>query len=461
MNRAAMDHDDGRFALRGQVLSYADDPFRVAPADAVEYDPDGAIVVADGHIVEVGAADTVLAKHHGLKVAHYPNDLLMAGFVDSHVHYCQAEVIASYGVELLDWLTRYTFPAEAKFFDEDYARAVSERFLDTLLRNGTTAAAVYCTTHPQSVDAFFSAAEARGLRMAAGKLMMDRNAPHQLLDTAQSGYDQSKALIDRWHHRDRLIYAITPRFAVTSTPEQLEAAGTLWREHPTALVQTHIDENLQEIAWIGSLYPDARDYFDVYQRYGLVGEGAIFGHAIHMTEREYAALSASASGISHCPTSNLFLGSGLFDMKRVREGASPIEVGLATDIGGGSSYSMLQTMKGSYQICRLKGYNLHPARAYYLATVGSARVMRLDHQIGNIKAGLEADIIVIDLNATPEISHRMQFADDLWEVLFILMMMADDRAIRATYSGGRRVYARPELMAAHRHADQQDGSSTV
>jgi guanine deaminase len=431
-----------RFAARGQILSFRGDPFLVGPDEAVAFESDGAIVVEDGQILDVGSADTLLAKHPGLAVDHYPEDLIMAGFVDCHVHYPQCEVIASYGEQLLEWLNRYTFPAELKFGDPDYARCVAEHFLDQCLRNGTTTASVYCTVHPQSVDAFFSCAEARGLRMAAGKVMMDRNAPDGLMDTAQTGYDQSKALIARWHGRDRLTYVVTPRFAPTSTPEQLEAAGALWREHPTALMQTHIDENPNEVAWVRSLYPQAPDYFGVYERYGLAGPGANFGHAIHLTEREREAFRATGSGISHCPTSNTFLGSGLFDMKGLREGSDRIPIGLGSDIGGGTSLSMFATMRSSYEVCRLGGYSLHPGKAFYLATAGSAQVMRLDDRIGNIKAGCEADFIVIDLRSTPAIEVRMRHARDLWETLFVQMIMADDRAIRATYVGGRKIYER-------------------
>jgi guanine deaminase len=443
-----MDQPPPRYAVRGQTLAFRGDPFLVGPDDAVSYDTDGAVIVEDGRIVETGPAADMLAKHPGIAVEHFPGDLIMAGFVDCHVHYPQGEVIASYGEQLLEWLNRYTFPAEQKFGDADYARSVAEHFLEDCLRNGTTTSSVYCTVHPESVDAFFAAAEARGLRMAAGKVMMDRNAPEGLLDTAQTGYDQSQALIARWHGRGRLTYVISPRFAPTSTPEQLEAAGALWREHPSALVQTHLSENHQEIAWVRSLYPDAPDYFGVYERYGLTGPGANFGHAIHLTERERSAFRAMRSGISHCPTSNTFLGSGLFDMKGLREGSDLIPVGLATDIGGGSSLSMFRTMKTSYEVCRLAGYSLHPAKAYYLATAGSAEVMRLAGRIGNLSAGHEADFIVLDLKSTPAIARRMESAVDLWETLFVQMIMADDRAIRATYAGGRKLYDRDAADAS-------------
>jgi len=430
------------YILRGQVLAFRDDPFVTGPGQAVDFNSDGAIVVSAGKIKRVGNAADILRDAPHLSVHHYAGDMIMAGFVDCHVHYPQTEIIASYGEELLEWLNRYTFPAELKFADEAYARQVADYFLDTCIRNGTTTASVYATTHPQSVTAFFSAAEERGMCMVTGKGMMDRNAPAGLLDTPQSGYDQSKELIETWHGRGRFIYAITPRFAVTSSEGQLEAAGALWRAHPTALLQTHINENHNEIALVRSLFPDAEDYFAVYERFGLSGPGANFGHAIHMTEREKDAFAASGSGISHCPTSNLFLGSGLMDMETLREGRRDIPVGLATDIGGGSSFSMFHTMRASYEVCRLQGYNLHPAKAFYLATVGSAATLRLGNRIGNVRVGYDADLIVIDLDSTPQIARRMQHAKDHWEALFIQMIMADDRAVRATYINGRKVYGR-------------------
>ncbi len=437
-----MSSSSDRFILRGQTWAFVGDPFEVGPDAAVSHHVDGAVVVAGGMIEDVGPAASIIARRPDWPIKHYGDALIMAGFVDAHVHYPQVEVIGAYGEQLLEWLNRYTFPAEMKFSDPDYAAGAAELFLDQCLRNGITSASVYCTSHPQSVDAFFSAAQKLGLRMAAGKVMMDRNAPDQLLDTAQTGYDQSKTLIERWHGMDRLSYAVTPRFAPTSTPAQLEAAGVLWREHPTCLVQTHMSESLFELEWMRELYPDAPDYLSVYERYGLVGEGANFGHCIHLNSREIAALKASGSGISHCPTSNTFIGSGLFKMNELREGARAIPIGMATDIGGGTSFSMFGTMKTSYEICQLRGYSLHPAKAYYLATVGSADVLRMGDKIGNLKPGHEADMIVIDLKSTPLIAARMGHANDLWEALFIQVILADDRAIRATYSGGRKLYDR-------------------
>jgi guanine deaminase len=385
----------------------------------------------------------VLARHPGIPVESYPGDLVMAGFVDSHVHYPQLEIIGSYGEQLLEWLNKYTFPTECKFVDAAYARAGADTFLDTCLANGITTSSVYCTTSPVSVDAFFEAAEARGMRMAAGKVMMDRNAPEALRDTAETGYRESKALLERWHDKGRLTYVVTPRFAPTSTPAQLEVAGQLWREHPTALMQTHISESVYEIEWVKDLFPDAPDYLGVYERYGLIGKGANFGHAIHLTEREVSRLTETGSAISHCPTSNTFIGSGLFDMQALRDCYDPICVGLATDIGGGSSMSMFQTMKASYEICQLQGYSLHPAKALYLATLGSARTLRLDTKVGNLAAGYEADIVVVDMRSSPLIDYRMRFVEDLWEALFVQIILADARAVKATYIAGTPRYRRP------------------
>ncbi len=440
--------DPSAFIVRGQVLSFRDDPFAAGSDAATAYQSDGAFVVEGGKISVAGPAQDILASHPQLPVERYTDDLIMAGFVDSHVHYPQYEVIASYAGDLLEWLDNYTFPFEARFADREYARKIADLFLDRCLANGTTSASVYATVHPQSAGTFFAAAEARGLCMTAGKVMMDRNAPDNLRDTAQSSYDDSKALMEEWHGRGRLQYAITPRFAITSTPEQLEAAGTLWREYPSALMQTHIDESRNEIAEVRRLFPDARDYLDVYERFGLAGPGSNFGHAIHLTERERDAFAATGSGISHCPTSNMFLGSGLMDLGQLRGGANPVALGLATDIGGGSSLSMFRTMKAAYEVARLCGYGLHPTHAYYLATLGGAQLLRQADHIGNIAAGYDADFIVVDLRSTPEIANRMEHLSDLAEMLFVQMMLADDRAIRATYVAGRKLYQR---SGAHEH----------
>jgi guanine deaminase len=423
------------FALRGQTFAFRADPFETDPDSAVSFHSDGAVIVQGGRIAEVGDAAGTLARYPGIRVDSYAGDLIMAGFVDCHAHYPQTGIIASYGAQLLEWLEKYTFPEEAKFSDPGYAAAAAETFLGETLRNGITTVSAYCSSHPASVEALFAAAQRRKLRIAGGKCMMDRNCPESLRDTPQRAYDETKALIEKWHGQDRIAYAISPRFAITSTPEQLEAAGALWKEHPDCLMQTHLSESLKEVAWIRELFPAEPDYLGVYERYDLIGPGSNFGHAIHLTPREIALLEDSGSSVSHCPTSNAFIGSGLFNMKALRDERHAI-VGLGTDVGGGSSFSMFATMKAAYETGQLRGYSLHPAKAYYLATMGSAAVLRLSGKAGNLACGYDADIIVIDLNSRPVIEQRMRHANSLWDALFVQMILADDRAIRATYLAG-------------------------
>ncbi len=426
--------------LKGQTLSFRDDPFLVAPDAAIDHHTDGAVWIKDGLIERVGAASDIVTAAPDVQVVDYGDKLITAGFVDCHAHYPQLPIIASYGEQLLEWLRKFTFPSESKFSDYDYAAQASAFYLDECLKNGITTASVYATVHSNSVDAFFETATKRGLRMACGKVLMDRNAPANLTDTAQSGYDQSLALINKWHNVDRCTYAITPRFAPTSSAEQLEAAGTLWREYPDTIMQTHLSENKAEIDWVRELYPEALDYVGVYEHFGLAGPGAIYGHAIHMSEREEKALRESGSAIAHCPTSNTFIGSGLFDMRSLRECEAPHIVGLATDVAGGSSMSMFSVMRSAYEVAQLRGYSLHPVKAWYLASVGSAHAMRLNHKIGNLAAGMEADIIIIDLASTPLIKRRMADVETIHDVLFAQIILADDRAIRATYAAGNLIY---------------------
>ena len=446
------------FALRGQTLAFKSDPFEVGPEDAIAFDSDGAVIIADGRIVATGPAHELLPNHPGVGVEHYPGHLIMAGFVDAHIHYPQTGIIASYGAQLMEWLRKYTFPEELKFADPAYARPIAEIFLDEILRNGTTTASVYCTSHPQSVDAIFEAAAVRGLRIAAGKSMMDRNAPPGLLDTPQRAFDESEALIRRWHGRDRLTYAVTPRFSVTSTDAQMEAMGTLWKAHPTTLMQTHIAENKAEIELVKRLFPTARDYLDTYERVGLLGPGANFGHAIHLEQREIDRLRETGSGVSHCPTSNLFIGSGLFDLAGLRRTARPVRVGLGSDVGGGCSFSMLATMRSAYEIAQLRGHSLHPLCAFWLATQGSAQVLRMDDRIGNLVPGRDADIVVLDPGSTPVIAQRTARAASIADTLFVQMILGDDRAVAATYAGGRLVHRRSDLRTGDRTGGTPPGA---
>ena len=357
------------------------------------------------------------------------------------MHYPQTAIIASWGKRLIDWLNDYTFPEEIRLNDPAYATQIAARYLDLTLAHGTTTVASYCTIVPHSADAIFDAAAARGQRIVAGKTCMDRNAPEGLRDTAQSAYDDSKALINRWHGKGRATYAITPRFSPTSTPEQLAALGALWKEHPTCLMQTHLSEQTDEIAWVRDLHPQARDYLDTYETQGLIGERAIFGHAIHLEPREVDRIADAGAALVHCPTSNTFIGSGLFDMKGLT--AAGIPVGLATDTGGGSSFSMLRTMAAAYEVGQLRGNPLHAAQLIWLATAGSARTLHLGDKVGRLAPGMEADCTILNLASTPGIAQRADQANNIWEALFATIMMGDDRAIADVWVAGTRREARP------------------
>ena len=421
--------------LLGQTLQFNADPFAEGPA-AARHDSAGGVLIDGGHIRLVGNGADLRKVHPQARVVDHGDALLMAGFVDAHVHYPQTGIIASWGKRLIDWLNSYTFPEEMRFGDPAYAADIAGRYLDLTLAHGTTTVCSYATIHPASVDAFFTEAQARGQRVVAGKTCMDRNAPDGLRDTAQSAYDDSRALLQRWHGVDRLSYAITPRFSPTSTPEQLDALGALWAEHPDCLMQTHLSEQTDEIAWVRSLYPEARDYLDTYEAHGLLGPNGLYGHAIHLEPRERDRLREVGAALVHCPTSNTFIGSGLFDMAGLL--AAGHRVGLATDTGGGSSFSMLRTMAAAYEVGQLRGTPLHASQLLWLATVGSARALRLDDRIGNLAPGMEADVIALDLSSTPAIAQRSARAQDIWEAVFPTIMMGDDRAIRATWVSGQR-----------------------
>jgi guanine deaminase len=416
--------------ILGRVLSFVADPFVVGP-DAARIDE--AVLVDQGRIQAVGPADAMRRTHPGARITDYGGSVISAGFIDAHVHYPQTAIIASWGKRLIDWLNTYTFPEEMRFADRAYADNVANRYLDLALAHGTTSMCSYATIHPGSVDAFFDAARARGLRAWAGKNCMDRNAPEGLRDTAQLAYDDSKRLLQAWQGVERLSYVITPRFSPTSTPEQLAALGALWAEFPGCLMQTHLSEQLDEIAWVRDLFPQSHDYLDTYEAHGLLREGAVYGHAIHLTEREKSRLAEAGASLVHCPTSNTFIGSGLFDMGLARA----LRVGLATDTGGGSSFSMLRTMAASYEVAQLRGQALHPSQLWWLATVGSARALRAEAMIGNIAPGIEADLVVVDLASTPAIAQAVTRAQDIWQAVFPTIMMGDDRAIRAVWIGGK------------------------
>jgi guanine deaminase len=423
--------------LLGQTLEFLRDPFDGDPEGAARHTRRGAVLVEAGRIVEVGPADALSDARPDAERVDHGDGLILPGFIDAHVHYPQTAIIASWGKRLIDWLNTYTFPEESRFSDAGYARAIASRYFDLTLASGTTTVASYCTSHPESVDAFFEEAARRGVRALAGKTCMDRNAPEALTDTAARAYDESKALLDRWHGRDRLSYVITPRFSPTSTPDQLEALGALWAEHPDCLMQTHLSEQTDECLWVAELFPDAEDYLDTYDRFGLLGPNGLYGHAIHLTDREIGRLTEVGAALVHCPTSNTFIGSGLFDMAGLK--ARGLRVGLATDTGGGSSFSMLRTMASAYEVAQLRHRALHPAELIWLATAGSAASLGLSDRIGTLKPGVEADLVVLDLASTAAIAQRAGRAGDIWEAVFPTIMMGDDRAIAATYVAGRQV----------------------
>jgi guanine deaminase len=426
-----------RKIIKGRVLSFSDNPFNnYFNFELLSIDIK-CIYVKNGQIEFIDDTPDLNPEYENAEHIDHGDYVIMAGFVDAHVHYPQTAIIASWGKRLIDWLNTYTFPEEMRFGDAEYAAEIAGRYIEFALRNGTTSMASYCTIHPESVEAFFTAAADRNMCVAAGKTCMDRNAPVGLRDTAKSAYDDSKALIERWQGHGRAHYAITPRFSPTSTPEQLEALGALWSEHPECLMQTHLSEQTDEIVWVRELFPDARDYLDTYETFGLLGERGLYGHAIHLEPREMDRLAEVGASVAHCPTSNTFIGSGLFNTAGMM--ARGINPGLATDTGGGSSFSMLSTMAAAYEIAQLRGVALHPAQLLWLATCGSARALYLDDQIGNIAPGMAADMVVLNLASTPEIAQRSARAEDVWEEIFPTIMMGDDRAIAATYVAGQKV----------------------
>lgn len=429
-------------AIRGSMLTFKKDPFFHPMDECLVYESDAIIVMEDGKISAVGKAEDLLPTLQDVPVKRYYDSIITPGFIDSHVHYPQTEIIAAYGEQLIDWLNNYTFIAEQNFKDKKHADEVADIFLNEQLRNGVTSSTIFCTVFPQSVDAIFEAAAKRNMRIMAGKVCMDRNAPEALLDTPQKAYDESKALIEKWHKNGRAEYVITPRFIPTSTHEQLEMVGSLAKEYSDTLIQSHVSENVNEIAWVKELFPEALDYTDAYDRYGLLRDRAIYGHGVHLTERELNVLSERGAAVAHCPTSNFFLGSGCFNVQNAKANNRPIKVGLATDLGAGTSFSILQTMNEAYKAAQMNGKPYTSLHTFYLATRGTAEALSLQDKIGTIAVGMEADLAVINMKSTPIIEYRMRYANSLEEALFIQMTLGDDRAISATYVAGQEVYTK-------------------
>jgi len=423
---------------RGELLHFLADPTKVALEQSYQYFEDGLLIIKNGLVEQIGDAALLLPSlDKNIGVIHYQNALIMPGFIDTHVHYPQTEMIASYGKQLLEWLESYTFPFERKFSDFEHGKSVAEFFLTQLLEAGTTTALVFGTVHKESVDAFFTIAKQKKLRMICGKVLMDQNCPDYLSDTAQSGYDDSKALIEKWHNTNRLQYAITPRFAPTCSTEQLKKAGQLLNENPSVYLHTHLSENKAEIAWVKELFPDSDGYLDVYDKNNLLGRRSIFAHGVHLHNKECQRLSETNSAIAFCPSSNLFLGSGCFNLKQAEE--FDVNIGLGSDIGAGTTLSMLGIINEGYKTQQLRGDNLSPFKSFYLATLGGAITLDLEGTIGNFTNGTEADFIVLDYHATPLMKRRMQYCTNLSEKLFILSMLGDERHIKATHIMGEKV----------------------
>lgn len=431
-------------AYRGSILHFLHMPKGRFDAESHQYFADGILVLESGKIKTVGDAKEVMKtlpfEDELFELFDYSGYMIMPGFIDTHIHYPQTEVIASYGEQLLEWLERYVFPAEKKYDNREHAKQTADFFLAELLRNGTTAAAVYPTVHVNSVDVLFEAAERFNMLIMTGKILMDRNAPAYLLDTPERAYDESKQLINKWHGKNRALYAITPRFAPTSTEAQLEAVSTLKKEFPGVYLQTHLSENKNEIAWVKELYPWSCDYTDVYDKYNLLGERSIFGHAIHLSEREFRRLHETKSVLAWCPSSNFFLGSGLFKLNEARKYEN--RIGLATDMGGGSTFSLLRTQNEAYKVATLQEARFSPLESFYFITLGNARALSIDDRVGNFAKGKDADFVVLNLKSTPLLANKMARAQSLEEVLFNLSILGDDRAIKATYVQGELKHIR-------------------
>lgn len=426
-------------AFRASILHCLADPGAGAIEGAVEYFEDGVLVVDDGRVDAVGpTGDLLPGLGENIPVADHRGRLLVPGFIDCHVHYPQLGIVASWGEQLLEWLERYTYPAERRFAERKIAETVAADFLDLMLAHGTTSALIFPTVHPVSVDAVFEAALARRLRIAAGKVLMDRNCPEDLRDTPGSGYAESRELLQRWHGCGRLGYAITPRFAITSSAEQLALAGRLAGEFPDVHVHTHLAENRREVERVAELYPEAASYLDVYRRAGLLRERAVFAHCLHLGDADYRRLAEGGGAIAFCPGSNLFMGSGLFDLTRAR--AHGIEVGLGTDVGAGPSLSLPLTAGDAYRALKLQGQRLSPRESLYLMTLGAARSLGWDDRLGNFLSGKEADFVVLDTAATPLARRRMATAQTPEEALFALTMLGDERSVVATFVLGERAW---------------------
>lgn len=427
--------------FRSRLFTPLSDPFVNGIDGSYRWLDDAHLVIGDdGRIASVGSWDALPPQYREVAVSALPEgSILSPGFIDTHLHAPQLEMIGSYGGHLLEWLNRYTFPTERKFEDPAHARRIATAFFDELLRNGTLGALIFSTIHAEATDIFFTEAERRGFRGIIGKTMMDRNAPEYLLETPEDSFERSRELIRKWHGRGLLRYAITPRFAPTSTPELLELAGALKKEFNDCYVHSHISENLNEVAWVHELFP-AAEYADVYDDYGLLDERTVLAHGVWLSEEELDLLSRRGTRISHCPNSNLFLGSGLFRLHHTLE--SGIIVGLGSDIGAGTTPSLFTGMADAYKVQQVQGISLSPFHLWYLATLGGARALSVDGECGSLETGKSADFVVLDVKATPLLRIRAGQASDVQDLLAGLIFMGDERAVSQAWIAGRKVSER-------------------
>jgi guanine deaminase len=426
-------------AYRAAIFHLLDDPAKSA-ASTHAYHPDGLLLVEDGRIAACGDFEDLAPRLGATPIEAFPGRLITPGFIDTHVHLPQTDIIAAHGGQLLDWLDRYVYPAEAAFADPHHAAEGARAFVAELLRNGTTTAMVFGSSHKVSVEALFAEALSRDMRLIAGKVLMDRNAPAALCDTVEDGRRETLELIAAWSGKGRLGYAVTPRFAITSSGEQLAMAGEILAAHPEVWLQTHLAENADEISQVAALFPEASDYLDVYARFGLVGPRSVFAHCVHLDDGGFTRLARAGAAAAFCPSSNLFLGSGLFDLKSAC--GHGVKVGLGTDVGAGTTFSILRTLGEAYKVGQLRGDALDPMQAFYLATLGGARALGLGEQIGNLAPGKEADFLVLDLAATPLLARRTAVATTPQERLFGLSILGDDRVVERVYLAGRLQHAR-------------------
>jgi guanine deaminase len=433
-------------AYRASILHFP--THSACPKQDYQYFEDGLLVTRNGKIEFIGEYKTHINQYPESDIKDYSGKLLLPGFIDSHLHFPQTEMLASFGEQLLDWLADYTFPVERKFADPAYASHIAKIFIKQLHRHGTTTGMVYSSVHKQAADALFREAATHNMLLIAGKVCMDRHCPDWLQDTPKSAQQESAALIDKWHNNGRLRYAITPRFAPTSSHEQLHLLGELAQQYPDVFIQTHLSENHKEIAWVKELFPERKNYLDVYDHFGLLRKGAVFGHGIHLEQAEWQRLQETQASIAFCPTSNLFLGSGLFDLAKAEQQNVPVM--LATDVGGGTSFSMLKTMGEAYKICQLKGNQMDPMHGLYLMTQGAAVGLGLENEIGNLNSGTDADFVILDPEFDELSTLRFKQHRSPEDLIFALSMLADDRAIVATYVAGTAVY--------HRHTQTLEGA---